>query len=83
MGHNLEVTPQGALTVLYEFCSLPSCQDGNDPVGNLAQSLTGFLYGGTTKGGIGGGVEWEFDTADNGFADVFDWEAMTALSLIV
>jgi uncharacterized repeat protein (TIGR03803 family) len=73
-GTIFEITPQGALTVLYEFCSQPSCDDGNDPLGNLAQSADGVLYGATAKGGLNsGGVEWEFNTPNNFFQDIFDF----------
>jgi uncharacterized repeat protein (TIGR03803 family) len=47
------ITPQGTLTTLYEFCSLPSCADGIFPVGPLVQGRDGNFYGTTMLGGTG------------------------------
>src|SRR5579864_978563 len=32
-GSIYKVTPQGALTTIYSFCSQPDCTDGSDPQG--------------------------------------------------
>jgi uncharacterized repeat protein (TIGR03803 family) len=70
-GTIFEVTPQGTLTTLYEFCSLPSCEDGNDPSGNPALSPDGVLYGAALGGGYsGGGVVWGLQISSNGFGDL-------------
>ena len=42
-----EITPYGALTTLYNFCSLASCADGAFPRG-LVQGANGNFYGTTT-----------------------------------
>jgi uncharacterized repeat protein (TIGR03803 family) len=46
------LTPEGALTVLYTFCSRAFCADGADP-GGLVQSSNGNIYGITEIGGTG------------------------------
>jgi uncharacterized repeat protein (TIGR03803 family) len=52
-GTIFEITPTGALTTLYSFCSQPNCADG-EPGGNptaLIQGSDGNLYGTTANGG--------------------------------
>jgi uncharacterized repeat protein (TIGR03803 family) len=51
-GTALNLTPEGALTVLYDFCSQAACADGADP-GGLVQSSNGNFYGTTGSGGSG------------------------------
>jgi uncharacterized repeat protein (TIGR03803 family) len=46
-GTVFEITPTGALTTLYNFCSLANCADGAFPNG-LAQGADGGFYGTTT-----------------------------------
>ena len=50
-GTFFQVTPQGVFTVLYNFCSLPSCADGSAPDGPLTVGSDGYLYGTTVSGG--------------------------------
>lgn len=50
-GTVFRITPGGALTSLYTFCSEPSCADGYYPYGGLVQAADGNLYGTTTDGG--------------------------------
>jgi uncharacterized repeat protein (TIGR03803 family) len=38
-------------TVLYNFCSVPNCADGANPVGSLVRDSAGNLYGVTVNGG--------------------------------
>jgi len=55
-GAAFELTPGGGgwtLTVLYTFCGLPQCADGEDPVGNLVLDADGNLYGTAADGGLG------------------------------
>ena len=49
-GTIFQLTPQGSLTTLYDFCSESSCPDGNQP-GGLILSTNGKLYGVTGYGG--------------------------------
>jgi uncharacterized repeat protein (TIGR03803 family) len=46
-----KVTPAGVLTVLYNFCSVTGCTDGETPVGGLVQATDGNFYGVTELGG--------------------------------
>jgi len=50
-GAVFKMTPAGALSALYEFCSQPSCADGSKPFGALIQASDGNLYGTTAEGG--------------------------------
>jgi uncharacterized repeat protein (TIGR03803 family) len=58
-GTIFEITPAGALTTLYNFCSqgsYPNCTDGWSPVAGLFQAANGDLYGTTEFGGALCGV---------------------------
>jgi uncharacterized repeat protein (TIGR03803 family) len=46
-----KITPQGVLTTLYSFCSLPNCADGEAPEGSMVVGLDGNLYGTTLLAG--------------------------------
>jgi len=50
-GTVFEITPAGALTTLYSFCSQPNCTDGKEPAGGLVQARSGSFYGTTSYGG--------------------------------
>jgi uncharacterized protein (TIGR03437 family) len=51
-GTVFKITPGGALTTLYRFCSMGgSCADGEDPSGALIQASDGNFYGITLGGG--------------------------------
>ena len=68
-GTLFEITSQGTLTTLYEFCSQPFCADGNAPSGNPI-SPNGILYGASPKGGsVGGGVVWGYQTSFGDLAE--------------
>jgi len=53
-GTVFEITPKGALTTLYSFCSLggSSCTDGFFPDAALIQGTDGNFYGATLAGGV-------------------------------
>ena len=50
-GTVFQVTPSGALTTLYSFCTLAVCADGSAPQAGLVQGTGGNFYGTTTGGG--------------------------------
>jgi len=52
-GSVFKLTPKGALTTLYSFCSLADCTDGQSPTGALVQGADGNFYGTTRFGGLG------------------------------
>jgi uncharacterized repeat protein (TIGR03803 family) len=49
-----KITPGGAFTTLYTFCSQTGCPDGVSPQAGLVQAANGDLYGTTTFGGANG-----------------------------
>src|SRR5579862_131657 len=50
-GTVFQVSPTGALTTLYSFCSQTNCTDGQYPASALVQATNGDLYGTTFSGG--------------------------------
>jgi uncharacterized repeat protein (TIGR03803 family) len=52
-GTVFKITPAGALTTLYSFCSRTDCPDGSDPEA-LVQAADGDFYGTTYGGGSQG-----------------------------
>ena len=52
-GTIFQLTPQGTLTTLYNFCSQSSCTDGDTPL-SMTLSTDGKLYGVTYYGGAVG-----------------------------
>jgi uncharacterized repeat protein (TIGR03803 family) len=53
-GTVFQITPSGALTTLYSFCSQSGCLDGQTPYAGLVQDTNGDLYGTTAAGGANG-----------------------------
>ena len=51
MGTVFKITPAGALSDLYNFCTQSACTDGATPYAPLVQGTDGNLYGTTTQGG--------------------------------
>jgi uncharacterized repeat protein (TIGR03803 family) len=67
-GTVFELSPQGGgdwtETVLYNFCSLGDCADGEGPGGGLVRDSSGNLYGTAHFGGVSGkGVAFKLDTS--------------------
>jgi uncharacterized repeat protein (TIGR03803 family) len=52
-GTVFKITPGGALTTLYSFCSQSGCPDGQFPSGRLLQGTDKNFYGTTSEGGAG------------------------------
>jgi uncharacterized repeat protein (TIGR03803 family) len=73
VGTVFSITPSGTETVLYNFCSLPNCADGENPISGLVEDAQGNLYGVTAHGGnpaceVTGascGTIFKLDTAGN------------------
>jgi len=53
-GTIFEITPGGALTTLYNFCTQSGCTDGSSPFAGLIQATNGNFYGTTYNGGASG-----------------------------
>jgi uncharacterized repeat protein (TIGR03803 family) len=53
-GTVFKITPTGALTTLYLFCSQPLCADGENSTAGLIQATNGDCYGTTYEGGAYG-----------------------------
>lgn len=53
-GTTFQITPTGALSTLYNFCSLSGCTDGEQPEAALLQATNGTFYGVTAEGGASG-----------------------------
>jgi uncharacterized repeat protein (TIGR03803 family) len=51
-GTIFRITPSGALTTVYNFCSEPNCTDGAYTEAALIQTANGDLYGTTQAGGV-------------------------------
>jgi uncharacterized repeat protein (TIGR03803 family) len=59
--------------VLYSFCSLPYCTDGNNPTSNVIFDGVGNLYGTACSGGANGqGVASGCGDGSNGYGVVFE-----------
>jgi uncharacterized repeat protein (TIGR03803 family) len=53
-GTVFKITPSGAFTTLYSFCSQPNCADGEYVYGGLVRANDGSFYGTTALGGAYG-----------------------------
>ncbi len=53
-GTVFKITPGGALTTLYSFCSASACTDGEKPTAGLVQAANGDFYGTTELEGAKG-----------------------------
>jgi uncharacterized repeat protein (TIGR03803 family) len=54
-GTVFKLTPRGAVTTLYSFCSQSGCADGEFPDAGLVQDTNGSFYGVTHFGGVHSG----------------------------
>jgi uncharacterized repeat protein (TIGR03803 family) len=54
-GTVFEITPRGAFTTLYSFCSPADCADGENPEAPLLRAPNLNFYGTTFNGGANGG----------------------------
>jgi uncharacterized repeat protein (TIGR03803 family) len=51
VGTIFEITDDGTLSTLYDFCSQSGCADGERPLAGLTQATNGNFYGTTSAGG--------------------------------
>jgi len=65
-GTVFSITPAGALTTIYDFCSKSECSDGGYPYGGLSQSTGGVFYGTTYIGGNSQSQGTVFQIASSG-----------------
>lgn len=79
-GTLFKLTPQGALTTLYTFCSQKNCADGAAPEPGLIQASNGNFYG-TTFSGSTGGVVFEITPAGQ-YSVLYTYRANAPMGLI-
>jgi uncharacterized repeat protein (TIGR03803 family) len=65
-GTVFKITPAGALTTIYSFCSQSACADGELPEAGLIQASSGSLYGTTLGGGVHGSYGTVFSISTSG-----------------
>ena len=73
MGTAFKVTPSGALTTLYDFCSQETCPDGQYPSA-IMQASDGNLYGVVATGGNGLGVFYQL-TLGGTMTDLYSFDS--------
>ncbi len=66
-GTVFRITPSGAETILYNFCSQSGCADGYVPYAGVIQGSDGYLYGATSQGGTGYGTIFKISLSGSGF----------------
>jgi uncharacterized repeat protein (TIGR03803 family) len=76
-GTLFEVTPVGALTTLYTFCSKTNCNDGSAPNEPLSQDGFGDFYGTTSANGANAGGTLFVYTSWGGFHTIYHFCAKT------
>ena len=59
-GNVFKVTPGGAITPIYSFCSLTNCADGANPAAGLVLGPDGNFYGTTPLGGDSNGCGFPY-----------------------
>jgi uncharacterized repeat protein (TIGR03803 family) len=69
------ITPDGALTTLYSFCSQggTSCTDGQEPFAALIQATDGAFYGTTYSGGTNGAGTFFRITPDGNLTTLYSF----------
>ncbi len=73
-GAIFKITPAGAETVLYSFCSV-TCNDGFGPATPLVLHTDGKFYGNTNGNSLGGSVFYSFDVGFKPLVDLVTWSA--------
>ncbi|HZR55760.1 MAG TPA: choice-of-anchor tandem repeat GloVer-containing protein [Terriglobales bacterium] len=70
-----EITPEGAVTILYSLCSLKGCADGFSTATPLTQHTNGKFYGSTSGNSLGGSYFYSLDLGLKPFAKLVNWSA--------
>lgn len=69
-GVAFEISSSGTYSVLYNFCALAGCADGQLPLGGLAMDKKGNLYGTTSEGGASNlGTVFELAKSGSGWTE--------------
>ncbi len=79
-GTVFRISPVGAFTSLYQFCSQPGCADGYNAIAGLALATNGNFYGTTFYGGLHGqygGTVYEI-SPQGAFTSLYSFCAETA-----
>jgi uncharacterized repeat protein (TIGR03803 family) len=79
LGAVFRISPQGHLTTLYSFCSLPGCADGQLPTSaGLLRGADGNFYGTTPIGGANGDYGTVFKLTSAGkFTTIYSFCSQT------
>ena len=80
LGALLKVTPAGAVSVLYSFCSV-TCNDGYSPQTPLVQDTNGKFYGNSTGNSNGGAKFFSLDVGLKPFAGLVTWSGKVGKSI--
>jgi uncharacterized repeat protein (TIGR03803 family) len=65
-----EISRSGTYSVLYNFCALAGCADGQLPLGGLTMDKKGSLYGTTSQGGASNlGTLFKLSRSPNGWRE--------------
>jgi uncharacterized repeat protein (TIGR03803 family) len=73
-GAIFKITPAGAETVLYSFCSV-TCNDGFGAATPLVLHTDGKFYGNTNGNSLGGAVFYSFNVGFKPLVDLVTWSA--------
>ena len=73
-GAIFKITPAGAETVLYSFCSV-TCNDGFGAATPLVLHTDGKFYGNTNGNSLGGSVFYSFDVGFKPLVNLVTWSA--------
>ncbi len=65
-GEAYQISPEGALNVLYSFCPRKNCWDGGNPNVGMVLASNGSFYGTTGGGGTDGGYGTVFNLTPSG-----------------
>jgi uncharacterized repeat protein (TIGR03803 family) len=88
-GTVFKITPGGALSTLYNFCSQSGCTDGQIPIAALVQDTSGKFYGTTASGGasatcfLGCGTVFSLDVGLGPFVETLPTSGKVGATVII